>query len=488
MNRSTPAVAACSARTFPPTVTFLAAVAVAAAGALPLPAQQWRTGRVAEVFQENCASCHGAAMQGGSAPSMLDDTWTHGGADADLERIVREGNEDKSMPAWGAKFSDREIRALVTYIREVRAKHRYAAEPPPAPKENLVVSSRLHRYRLTTWVEDLGEPWSLAFLPGPGDRAIVTEKRGRAYLIEQGRRAREPIAGLPTTIETGGQGGLYDVVAHPDYANNGWLYFAYADLQPEGSLTRVIRGRLRGHTLVDQQVIFEAPRQHYVPRGRSHWGGRLAFDRAGFIYLTHGERNQRDRAQDLASPLGKVHRLHDDGRIPADNPFAGRPGQLASVWTYGHRNPQGLALDPATGTLFALEHGPRGGDELNLLRAGANYGWPVITHGIEYSGAPIAETTHRDGMEQPVTFWTPSLGVCGMNFYAGDLFPRWKNNLFLASLSAEEVRRLEVRDGRVVDQEILFKNIGRVRHVIAGPDGALYVLLPRRIARIEPAG
>jgi glucose/arabinose dehydrogenase/cytochrome c5 len=486
VNRSTPADVSRPTR-FPRFFVTLLAAAAALQFILPLSAQQWRTGRVAEVFQENCASCHGSALQGGSAPSMLDDDWAHGGSDVELERLIREGNEDQSMPGWGPKFSDREIRALVTYIREVRAKHRYAAEPPPVPQENLTVDSKLHRYRLATWVDDLSEPWSLAFLPGPGDRAVVTEKRGRAYVIEQGRVAREPMAGLPTTIESGGQGGLYDVVPHPDFVNNGWLYFAYADLQPEGSLTRVIRGRLRDNTLVDQQVIFEAPREHYVTRSRSHWGGRIVFDRAGFLYFTHGERNQRQRAQDLASPLGKVHRLHDDGRIPADNPFVKQAGAMPSVWTYGHRNPQGLALDPATGDLYDLEHGPRGGDELNLLRPGANYGWPVITYGIEYSGAPIAETTHREGMEQPVTFWTPSLGVCGMNFYAGDLFPRWKNHLFFASLSAEELRRVEVRDGRVVDQEIIFKNIGRVRHVIGGPDGALYVLLPKRIARLTPA-
>jgi glucose/arabinose dehydrogenase/cytochrome c5 len=465
----------------------LAAAFLALAAPGPAGAQQWRTGRVAEVYQEHCASCHGPAMQGGSAPSMLDETWTHGGGDADLERIIREGNADQSMPGWGTKFSDREIRALVTYIREVRAKDRYAAEPPPVPDENLTVPSRLHRYRVSTWLDDLAEPWSLAFLPGPGNRAVVTEKRGRAYLVEDGRRARDPLAGLPGSIETGGQGGLFDVVPHPRYAENGWLYFAYADLQPEGSLTRVIRGRLRDQRLVDQQVVYEAPRAAYVDRGRAHYGGRLAFDRDGYLHLTIGERNQRQRAQDLGSPLGKVHRLHDDGRIPADNPFVGRAGALPSVWTYGHRNPQGLALDPVTGRLWDLEHGPRGGDELNLLRAGANYGWPVITYGIEYSGAPIAETTHREGMEQPAVFWTPSLGVCGMSFYTGDLFPRWRNHLFLASLSAEEVRRVEIRDGRVVEQEILFKNIGRVRHVIGGPDGALYVLLPRRIVRLTPA-
>jgi glucose/arabinose dehydrogenase len=192
-------------------------------------------------------------------------------------------------------------------------------------------------------------------------------------------------------------------------------------------------------------------------------------------------------AQDITRPNGKVHRVHDDGRIPADNPFVGEPKAVESIWSYGHRNPQGLAFHPETGQLFDLEHGPRGGDELNLVERARNYGWPVISYGMNYDGSTLTTLTAKEGMEQPVVYWVPSLGVCGMNFYSGNEFPRWQNNLFIASLAAQELRRLEVVGGKVVYQEIIFKNLGRIRHVITGPDGALYVLLPSRIARVSAA-
>jgi glucose/arabinose dehydrogenase len=418
---------------------------------------------------------------------MLDDVWVHGGDDESLIRSIRDGYPPNGMPAWGTLFTEKETRALVNYIHEVRAKFQYDQKPFAAPQESLTVQSKLHAYQLNTWVGNLEEPWSLCFLPGPGNLAIVAEKRGQVYLIEKGVRAEKPLTGLPTNIFSDGQGGLYDFVPHPRFDQNGWIYYAFAELLPEGSLTKVMRAHIRDGSLVDQEVIFAAKPEHYITGSRSHYGGRIAFDRAGYLYFTMGERNQRDHAQDLTRPNGKVHRLHDDGRIPADNPFVGDPRAVPSIWSYGHRNPQGLAIDPRTDELYDLEHGPRGGDELNLVRRGRNYGWPVITYGIEYSGEPIAESTHREGMEQPVTYWTPSLGVCGLNFYSGDLFPSWKHHLFFASLSGEELRRLDVRDGQVVDQEILFKGIGRIRHVIGGPDGALYVLLPQRIARLTPA-
>jgi aldose sugar dehydrogenase len=447
-------------------------------------AQRVRTGQIARTYAENCAACHGNNLQGGSAPSMLDDVWTHGGDDDSLARSIREGIPEKGMPGWKQKFSDNEVRAMVIFIREQRVQHQNAEKPAPPAKDSVTMRSQLHAFRVDTWVGNVEEPWSLAFLPG--DRALVTEKRGRAYLITNGRRAAEPIAGLPA-VETGGQGGLYDVVPHPEFEQNGWLYFAFADPRGNTSLTRVIRGKLRDNALVEQQTVYQAQPEHYL-RGGVHWGGRIAFDRAGFLFFTIGERGQRHHAQDLGRPNGKVHRIHDDGRVPADNPFVDRSNAVKSIWSYGHRNPQGLAFHPATGELYDLEHGPRGGDELNLVGKGKNYGWPVITYGMEYSGEVISDRTHQEGMEQPVTYWTPSLGVCGMNFYAGDLFPRWKNHLFVTSLAAEELRRIEVKDGKRVNEELIFKNLGRIRHVIAGPDGALYVLLPKRIARLTPAG
>jgi glucose/arabinose dehydrogenase len=244
---------------------------------------------------------------------------------------------------------------------------------------------------------------------------------------------------------------------------------------------------LQGQQFVDQETIFAAKLEHYRKAGGVHFGGRLAFDRAGYLFFTIGDRSAMAEAQDNTRPNGKVHRVHDDGRIPADNPFVGQPNAVESIWSYGHRNPQGLAFHPETGQLFDLEHGPRGGDELNLVERARNYGWPVISYGMNYDGSTLTTLTAKQGMEQPVVYWVPSLGVCGMNFYSGNEFPRWQNNLFIASLAAQELRRLEVVGGKVIYQEIIFKNLGRIRHVITGPDGALYVLLPSRIARISAA-
>ncbi len=453
-----------------------------------LAAQIQRPGKINAIYAEFCASCHGVSMEGAQAPSMLDDVWVNGGDDESLARSISQGNEEKGMPAWGAKLNEKEIRALVIFIREQRAKVNQA--DIPRPTESIAVVSRLHSFQVNTWVAALDEPWSLAFLPD--GRALVTEKRGRLLVIERDRLAARPVRGVPE-VDSKGQAGLFDVVPHPDYANNGWIYLAYSEPRKNAagqsvSLTRILRGRLRGNALVEQQKIFEAPLADYPSAGGVHFGGRIAFDRAGYLYFTIGERGRKENAQNLGVPMGKVHRIHDDGRVPPDNPFVQDPGADHTIWSFGHRNPQGLAFHPGTGDLYDIEHGPRGGDEVNLVRPGRNYGWPVISHGMNYDGTPLAEATARPGMEQPVRFWVPSIAPCGMNFYTGSLFPQWRNHLFVASLAVEELHRLELDGDKVVSEEIIFKGLGRIRHVLTGPDGALYVLLPKRIARLTPAG
>ncbi len=468
---------------------LLALLLAALATTTAAKAQQVRTGTVAERYVLLCANCHGKNLEGGQAPTMLDDVWTNGGDDESLTKSIRTGFPDKGMPAWGSAIPDKEIRAMVIYIRELRAKAIREQTAFVKPADSMTAKSQLHDYKLDTWVDNLREPWSLAFLSPT--QAIMTEKRGFLYLIEKGKLADRPIAGLPLA-DLGGQAGLYDVVPHPDYAKNNWLYLAYSDPQsnPDGSkvsLTRIIRGKLKDGVLIDQQTIYQGKPAHYIKAGGVHFGGRIVFDGKGYLFFTIGERGQGPHAQDITRPNGKVHRLHDDGRVPADNPFVNDPQAVPSIWSYGHRNPQGLALHPVTGELYDAEHGPRGGDELNLVRKGLNYGWPVITYGMNYDGTAMTDITAKAGMEQPVTYWVPSIAPCGANFYAGDLFPKWKNNLFVASLAAEELRRLELKDGKLVAQEVIFKSLGRIRHVIAGPDGALYVLLPKRIARLTPA-
>ncbi|MEY2879780.1 MAG: Soluble aldose sugar dehydrogenase YliI precursor [Verrucomicrobiota bacterium] len=456
------------------------------------------TGKITETFTQLCANCHGPKLEGGmtpgnnKVPSLLGDTFLHGNDDESIAKSIKEGYPLKEMPPWGAVLSDKDIRSMVIYIREQQFLFKRGAIKIEKLPDSFDGKSAQHNFHVETWVGDLVEPWSLAFLGA--DKAIVTEKLGYAYLIDKGKRAARPLIGVPA-VDTGGQAGLLDVVPHPDYAKNGWVYFAFSDPQTRDgqpvSLTRIVRGKIKGNALTESQTIFQAPVEMYPKGGGVHFGGRIAFDGKGHIFFTIGERGTGANAQNLGVAMGKVHRLNDDGTVPADNPFLKDAKALPSIWSYGHRNPQGLAIHPSTGDLYDLEHGPRGGDEANLVLPGRNYGWPVITYGMDYPGTPMAgsEGTAKAGMEQPVTYWLPSIAPCGASFYSGDLFPKWKNSLFVASLAAKELRRLEINGNKLVSQEVIFKgetDANRIRHVIGGPDGAVYVLFRERIARLTP--
>jgi len=453
-----------------------------AAGA---PAPGAESAEVSATWAETCASCHGVALAGGQAKSLLDDEWTFGGDDESLASSIRGGRVDAGMPPFGAALSEEEIRALVIFIREQRKQHEREQTTYAQPAGDTVVESEAHAFRVETVVDGLEIPWSIAFLPD--GRMLVTEKAGRLRVVEEGRLVPDPVAGTPE-VWSGGQGGLMDVAVHPEYETNGWVYLSFSDPgDDDTAMTAVVRGRIREGRWVDQETLFQAPAELYR-KGRVHFGSRFVFDGQGHLFFTIGERGHQDDAQDLTRPNGKVHRIDDDGRIPEDNPFVDREGAIPSIWSYGHRNPQGLAQHPLTGELYDAEHGPRGGDELNLVRRGRNYGWPVITYGMNYDGTPITNLTAKEGMEQPVVHWTPSLAVCAIDFYVGDRFPGWTHDLFVSSLAAEELLRLELADGKVVHQEVLFKGIGRVRDVVVDPDGYVYVSLePGRVARLVPA-
>ncbi len=445
---------------------------------------------VGKLYAELCANCHGKDLQGGQAPSLADDEWKFGGDDASITRSISVGNLTNGMVPWQGVLSDAEIRAMVVLFREKGAALKRKGITYPQPKEDEVVKSQAHSFRIKSVVDGLAMPWSIAFLPG--DRMLVTELRGTLREIEQGRLLPEPVAGTPK-VSFDGQGGLIAVAAHPGFATNGWVYLAYSDRGSNAasanvSLTAVVRGRIRDHRWVEEETIFRAPLEFYKP-SNIHFGTRLVFDRDGHLFFPIGERGVKEDAQDLAKPNGKVHRVMDDGKVPTDNPFVGAAKAFPTIWSYGNRNAQGLALHPVTGELWETEHGPRGGDELNLIRRGANYGWPIITHGMDYNGSPVSALTEKEGMEQPVTHWTPSIAVCALAFYSADRFPRWKSNAFVTALAQQELRRLVIEDHRVVSQEVLFKDIGRVREVAMGPDGLIYVALnqPDRIVRLEPA-
>jgi glucose/arabinose dehydrogenase len=463
-------------------VWFLLMIAAAIA------AQSPPVGRgAAKTYAELCAGCHGLRLEGGQAGSLLDDTWTFGGTDADLVASIRDGRPPTPMVSFRSALSDAEIRALVIYIREAGARARNGGAPKTTPLPSGPVRSELHAFRLETVVDQgLEVPWGLEFLPD--GRMIVTERPGRVRLVDGGRLG-PPLAGLPP-VWVKQDGGLLDVGVHPAYARNGWIYLAFTEpggSEPAASTTRVIRARVRGDALVDQETLFQAAPALYW-RDDTHYGARFLFDTQGHVFYSIGDRGHDRDAQDLGSPYGKLHRVNDDGSAPADNPFVDRPGAVKSIWSYGHRNQQGLAWHPVTGDLWSAEHGPRGGDELNVVNRGANYGWPVVTNGMNYDGTPLTDKTAAPGMEPPVVQWTPSIAACAIAFYTGDRFPQWKHDLFVTALAGQQLLRLEVEGRTVKSQEVLFRNLGRVRDVVNGPDGLLYVLLntPDRIVRLVP--
>ena len=359
-----------------------------------------------------------------------------------------------------------------------------------------VYRSALHDYRLVTVADGLEHPWSMAFLPD-GDM-LVTERPGRLRIIRNGTLLFDPVPGVPEVLAEG-QGGLLSVVPHPDFASNRLLYLSFSKPIGDGSsaTTAVVRGRFENDRLTDVEDIFEA-----ASRGRGHYGSQLAFDADGYLFITVGDRQvpstgdlEAHPAQDLSNHHGTINRLHDDGRIPDDNPFVGRDGARPEIWSYGHRNAQGLAIHPETGDIWATEHGPQGGDELNLIRSGVNYGWPVVGYGVNYrSGSVIHEGTHRDGIQPPIHFWVPSIATAGMMIYTGDRFPAWQGNIFVGGMAGQQLARLTMDGPAVEIEETLVHGMGRIRDVRQGPDSYIYLAIddrggaPTPIYRMEPAG
>lgn len=332
------------------------------------------------------------------------------------------------------------------------------------------VGASATEYRLETVAEGLDFPWCVAFLPD-GDM-LVTELGGMLRRISADGSVGEPIEGVPPVFRRS-QGGLFDVLPHPDFAHNATLFLSYAALPEDDNATEVLRARLDGNALVEAEVIFSVTPRKPTP---VHYGGRMAFLPDGTLLLTSGDGfDFREQAQDLGSLLGKTIRIHTDGGFPDDNPFAAAEGALPAVYTYGHRNAQGLAL-AADGTIYLHEHGARGGDETNVLTPGANYGWPALTHGIDYNGAYISPFTEAEGMASPIHHWTPSIAPSGLAVYGGDRFPEWQGDLFVGALVDKEVRRLDMEDGKVVAEEALFTELDRRIRDVRVHDGYLYIV------------
>lgn len=341
--------------------------------------------------------------------------------------------------------------------------------------------SSQHSFHITTVATGLAYPWSLVFLPNQD--ILVAEKRGTLRIVDSSGELSSPIA--LSDVHMIGQGGLMDLALHPRFKDNGLIYYSYTYRSQGLYGTALGRFRLKEGQVTRQETLFNADN---LGSGSRHFGSRVVFDKEGYLYLCLGERGEREEAQNLANHKGTILRLKDDGSIPQDNPFVGRAGAGAAIYSYGHRNLQGCVF--YADRLWTHEHGPRGGDELNVIERGANYGWPVITYGKAYSGFKIGEGTHKEGMEQPLVYWVPSIAPSGMIVYDGMRFPKWRGNLFIGALAGQHLHRLVIEEGKAVAQEGLLRGEGRIREVAQGPDGYIYVLTDAsdgRLLRLEPA-
>lgn len=417
-------------------------------------------------YKTYCASCHGEKMD-----MFVDRNWKFGNKKEDLFKTIKNGQADAGMPAFGESLSDQEINALAEYILAgVKNVSKYTASDKPTSD---VFKTEEMTIKLELVAEGMNMPWGLAFLPG--NELLATDKNGKMYRIKD--KTLQEISGVPP-VHFRGQGGLLDVALDPDFAANQFIYLTYSKFKNEGdavlSTTAVMKARLNGNTLTDQQDIFVA---EPYSRTQLHYGSRMQFGKDGYLYFSVGERgNEKENPQQIkGNDLGKVHRIKKDGSIPADNPFVKTEGAETSIYSYGHRNPQGMTIHPTTGKIWTNEHGPRGGDEINIEEPGKNYGWPVITYGINYNGKPVSNLTAKEGMVQPVHYWIPSIGPSGLAFVKGSRYKGWEGNLLSGSLRFQFLQRSVLKGNKVVKEEILFKNIGRVRDVRMAPDGYIYI-------------
>lgn len=439
----------------------------------------------AQLYQTYCGGCHGAQMEGGQYSALRKQDWMYGGERAAMLRTVMYGIADTDMAAWSYVLAEPQVEALVDYIIESRD-----TLPSETPAKADFIQTADYLVHIETLIADgfRSSPWGLEFVDAR--RALITERRGGLRWMIDGKLDPIPITGTPETIQYG-TGGMLDLALDPDYGDNGWIYIAYVHPLGEGpteerpAMTRIIRGRVEQHQWVDQELLFRVGDELYqVNKGR--WGSRLLFDEAGYLYFTIGDIRLNEHVQQLDKPAGKVYRIHPDGSIPTDNPYVGKPGALEAIYTIGNRNVQGIDQHPVTGAIWGTEHGPMGGDELNILELGHNYGWPVITYGIDYDGTIVSDLTHQEGMEQPIKFWKPSPGISALEFYTGEMFAKWKNQAFVGALVFQEIKRLEFGGDRVENEEVLLKGYGRVRDLKTGPEGAIYVVLnePHMVLRL----
>lgn len=492
------------------TAAFLVAATVITPG---LSAQIGGAGGISRLWEDHCAKCHGVEGEGGGAGTrtLLNDDLFDQSNDRPFFDAIKNGLPDQGMEAYGPTMSDQQIWALVVHIRELQQRERRARLGSPTPRnapETTVFNTLHHAFRVENVVtRGLETPWSIEFISASPERMLIADRPGDIRIFEDGKLGK-PIAGVPA-VRNRGQGGLMDVVVPPNYnAATGRVFLSYSDEIRENDrslgMTKIVSATLADGGLSDLKTVFEAKSEHYLPTDL-HFGCKIDFDPADptILYFAIGERGRMEMAQDLTRPNGKVHRVRTDGSIPEGNPFADQAsrdrGVYPSIWSYGHRNPQGLIFD-LQGNLWDTEHGPRGGDELNLIKKGANYGWPIVSFGINYNDSPfrtpwpdLAESAKDKDVEMPVDRWLPSIGACGLTVVrggpSGEAFPEWRGDLLAGGLSGANVDRFRIKDGKVVEREEIFHGRGRVRDVTCGPDGSVYIVLngPDRVVRLTPA-
>ncbi len=446
------------------------------------------------MFQARCAGCHGTDINGARAPSLFNPKLLDARTDAQLHQTILNGIPAADMPAFKGQISDDDIGQLLTYIRLQSGQLRAIVPFVPDPNGQ-VLKTQKATVKIEVVATGLDTPWGEAFLPD--GRMLVTERPGRIRIIgKDGKLLPDAVKGTPVPWVRQ-DGGFFDIAVHPDYAKNGWIYLSYSEIVPgyagqipepsagrggpplPPSMTRIVRGRINANNeWVDQQDIFKAPDSLYTP-SIIHYGSRFLFDGKGHLFWTMGERGEMTNAQNLSVPLGKIHRINDDGSVPSDNPFVNLAGADPTIWTYGNRNPEGLSFDPRTGLLWESEHGPTGGDEINILEKGADYGWGVVSMGSQ----PGITKQHAPMMVDPITYFTPSMGPSGIIFYTGNRYPGWKNSLFVAALTGQRLLRYDISGRRIINQETIYDQFGRTRQVIIGPDGLLYILIQNPTGR-----
>lgn len=485
-----------------------AAVLMLVAGCMVTQAHaQRREQGMEEMWSNSCLRCHGKAGEGGPAgtSTLLTVELMDQSLDKRFYDAIKDGHKDGGMPGFGDVMQERQMWSLVVYIRELQLRnHRQELQATDAQKsgggvprvEKNVYQAKDHAFKVEDVVSGgLAVPWSVDFLPS--GEMLVAERQGRLRIAKNGNLG-VAIKGVPV-VRNRGQGGLMDVAVHPNFEKNKWVYLSFSDPKKKEDrdnalgMTKIVRGRIKNGVWTDEQVIFEAKEKDYLETDL-HFGCRIVFaeptpDGKRYLYFAIGERGRQDHAQDLKRPNGKIYRLFDDGKVPQDNPFVGQKDVYEGIWSYGHRNPQGLALG-TDGLLWDTEHGPRGGDEVNLIEKGKNYGWPLVSFGVNYSGSPFKTPWPEASQEiaMPVYRWLPSTGACGLDVSRGEGFAKWKGDLIAGGLAGENVDRLRIKDGKLVEREELLYGMGRVRDVVCGPDGNVYVVLnaPDKVIRLTP--